>query len=218
MGIATDGDGDRYFFIDEKGEMLPQAILRGIMALIELKENPGVTVAYDIRPGRITRDMIEEYGGRAVVTPVGHSLIKEVMLKEDAVFGGESSGHYMYKFPFGTFEAPMLLTLKLLKFISEQNKPFSEIVAPFKRYHHSGEINLKVSSREEVAEKMRVIEERYKDGEHNHLDGLTVEYPDYWFNLRASNTEPLIRFTLEARDEQTMIGKRDEILNLLKGL
>ncbi|MBI4414699.1 MAG: phosphomannomutase/phosphoglucomutase, partial [Candidatus Kerfeldbacteria bacterium] len=109
LGIAPDGDGDRYFFIDDKGDIIRQEILRGIMAQLALKEHPGATVCYDIRPGRITREMIEEAGGHAVVTPVGHSLIKEVMIRENAVFGGESSGHYFYQFSFGTFEAPIRL-------------------------------------------------------------------------------------------------------------
>jgi phosphomannomutase len=215
LGIATDGDGDRYFFVDEKGEMLPQSILRGIMALIELEENPGATVVYDIRPGRITKDMIDEHGGRAIVAPVGHSLIKELMVKENAIFGGESSGHYAYKLPYGTLEAPLLLVLKLLVFISKQNKPFSEIIAPFKRYYHSGEVNLKVEGREEVEKKIELVKEKYKDGEQNFLDGLTVEYPDFWFNIRASNTEPLLRFALEARSKEVMEAKREEIKQIL---
>ena len=215
LGIAPDGDGDRIFFIDEKGEVLPQAILRGIMAQIELKEHPGATVAYDIRPGRITQDMIDEYHGKAVVTPVGHSLIKEAMIRENAIFGGESSGHYFYKLPYGTFESPVILVLKLLKYLSEQNKPFSEVVAPFKRYASSGEINIHSASREQGAAKIEELKEKYADGKQIFIDGVSVEYPDYWFNLRSSNTEPVIRFTLEARTQGIMEQKRDEIINFL---
>jgi phosphomannomutase len=195
--------------------MIPQAILRGMMALIELREHPGATVAYDIRPGKITRDMIDEFGGKAVVTPVGHSLIKEQMIKQGAIFGGESSGHYFYKRPYGTFETPMILILKLLKFISDSGKPFSEVVAPFKRYAHSGEINIKVASHDEIAAKIAQVKARYADGKQILIDGLTVEYPDFWFNLRGSNTEPLLRFTIEAKDPATMAAKRDEVLALL---
>ena len=212
MGIAPDGDGDRYFFIDEKGETVPQPILRGLMAQIELKENPGATVCYDVRPGRITRDMIEEVGGKAVVTRVGHSLIKETMLKEDAVFGGESSGHYFYKFPYGTFEAPIVLVLKFLLYLSEQNKPLSEVIKPYKRYFHSGEINSDVKDKEA---KMEEIVKKYSDGKLSRLDGITIEYPDYWFNVRASNTEPLLRFALEAKTKELMGKKRDEITKLI---
>lgn len=212
LGIAPDGDGDRYFFIDEKGETVPQPILRGLMAQIELKENPGATVCYDIRPGRITRDMIEEAGGKAVVTRVGHSLIKETMLKEDAVFGGESSGHYFYKFAYGTFEAPIVLVLKFLLYLSEQNKPLSEVIRPYKKYFHSGEINSDVKNKEA---KMEEIAKRYSDGKLSRLDGITIEYSDYWFNVRPSNTEPLLRFALEAKTKELMEKKRDEIVKLI---
>lgn len=213
LGIAPDGDGDRYFFIDNNGEVIRQEILRGIMAQIALKEQPGATVCYDIRPGRITKDMIEEAGGKAVVTKVGHSLIKETMLKENAIFGGESSGHYFYKQPYGTFEMPMMLVLKFLVWLSEQNKPLSEAVAPYKKYFHSGEINSTVA---DVKTKLSEIQERYKDGEISLLDGVTVTYPDFWFNVRGSNTEPLIRLNLEARSKELMEQKRDEVLGVIR--
>lgn len=213
LGIGPDGDGDRYFFIDEKGEIVRQEILRGIMARIALKENPGATVCYDIRPGRITKDMIEEAGGKASVTRVGHSLIKEQMLKENAVFGGESSGHYFYKFMYGTFEAPIVLTLKFLEYLSEQNKPLSEVIAPYQKYFHSGEINTKVP---DVKAKIEKIKQKYSDGQQSFLDGITIEYPDYWFNVRPSNTEPLLRLNLEARSKELMEQKRDEVLSAMK--
>ena len=213
LGIGPDGDGDRYFFIDEKGEIVRQEILRGIMARIALKENPGATVCYDIRPGRITKDMIEEAGGKASVTRVGHSLIKEQMLKENAVFGGESSGHYFYKFMYGTFEAPIVLTLKFLEYLSEQNKPLSEVIAPYQKYFHSGEINTKVP---DVKAKIEEIKQKYSDGQQSFLDGITIEYPDYWFNVRPSNTEPLLRLNLEARSKELMEQKRDEVLSAMK--
>ncbi|MGE5392200.1 MAG: phosphomannomutase/phosphoglucomutase [Candidatus Saccharibacteria bacterium] len=216
LGIAPDGDGDRYFFVTEQGRVLPQAILRGLMAQIELKEHPGAKVAYDIRPGRITRDMIEEFGGQAIVTPVGHSLIKEIMIREDAIFGGESSGHYFYKLPFGTFECPMLLVIKLLKYLSEQGKPFSEVMKPFMRYAHSGEINTKVGTRQEAMSKIEAVKAKYKDGRQIFVDGVTIEYPDYWFNLRTSNTEPVIRLTVEARSQDLMQEKTKELLDLIR--
>ncbi len=212
LGIGPDGDGDRYFFVDEKGEIIRQEILRGIMAQIAIKENPGATVCYDIRPGRITKDLIEEAGGVASVTRVGHSLIKEQMLKEDAVFGGESSGHYFYKFKYGTFEAPIVLTLKFLEYLSKQNKPVSEVVAPYKKYFHSGEINTKVA---DTRLKIEEIKNKYNEGKQSYLDGVTIEYPDYWFNVRASNTEPLLRLNLEAKTKELMEEKRDEVLILM---
>jgi phosphomannomutase len=214
LGIAPDGDGDRIFFFDEKGELLPQAILRGIMAQIELREHPGALVCYDIRPGRITKDMIDQVGGKSIVTAVGHSIIKEAMIKNDAIFGGESSGHYFYKLPYGTFEAPMILVEKFLEYISEQNKPLSEIVAPYKIYFNSGEINTDVGNAEAIQAKIAEIKNKYSDGVQTFIDGLTVEYPDYWFNVRGSNTEPLIRLTVEAKSEEIMEEKLKEVLSL----
>ncbi|MCK5413116.1 MAG: phosphomannomutase/phosphoglucomutase [Candidatus Pacebacteria bacterium] len=213
FGISPDGDGDRYFFVDEKGNSLRQEILRGIMAQIELSDHQGATVCYDIRPGRITKDMIDEMGGKSIITPVGHSLIKEIMIKNDAIFGGESSGHYFYRKSYGTFEMPFVLVAKFLKFLSEKNAPFSEIVKPYKKYFHSGEINFKVDS---VQEKMEEIERIYGDGKIIKLDGVTVEYPDWWFNLRGSNTEPVIRLNLEAKTKEIMEEKVKEVSGVLK--
>lgn len=213
LGIAPDGDGDRYFFVDNKGNNVRQEILRGIMAQIALKEHPGATVCYDARPGRITKDMIDEAGGHAVVTRVGHSLIKQTMLQENAVFGGESSGHYFYKREYGTFEMPMILVLKFLVWLSEQNTSFAEAIKPYQRYFHSGEINSTVP---DVPSKLKEIQERYNDAEINLLDGVTITYPDWWFNVRGSNTEPLIRLNLEARSKELMEQKRDEVLGVIR--
>lgn len=213
FGIAPDGDGDRYFFVDEKGNTLRQEILRGIMAQIELKENPGATVCYDIRPGRITKDMIEKSGGTAIVTKVGHSLIKETMITNDAIFGGESSGHYFYKRPYGTFEMPIIQVAKFLKFLSDKNEVFSEIIKPYQKYFHSGEINFKVQN---VTEKLAEVEKIYKDAEINKLDGLTIEYPDWWFNLRGSNTEPVLRLNMEASSQELMEEKTKELSELIQ--
>jgi len=214
LGIALDGDGDRMFFIDEKGDEVPQSILRGIMAQIALKENPGETVCYDIRPGKITQDMIDEVGGEAVITKVGHSLIKAKMEEVNAVFGGESSGHYFYKFNYGTFDMPLVLLVKFLQYISEQNKPVSEIIKPYKKYFHSGEINSTVEDKEAVMKKLTEI---YNDGEISHLDGVTITFDDYWFNVRPSNTEPKLRLNLEAVSQEIMEKKRDEILKIIRG-
>lgn len=213
LGICPDGDGDRYFFVAEDGQVIRQEILRGIMAQIALKEHPGATVCYDIRPGRITKDMIEEAGGKAVVTMVGHSLIKKTMLDHDAVFGGESSGHYFYKFPYGTFEAPIPFVLKFLAWLSQQGKPASEAIRPYKKYFHSGEINSTVA---DVQAKLEELKKVYADGEQNLLDGVTIEYPDWWCNIRGSNTEPLIRLNLEAKTKELMEEKRDEVLNVIR--
>lgn len=213
FGIAPDGDGDRVFFLDERGERIRPEIIRSVMAQLVLKEHPRGTICCDIRPGRITHDVVREAGGRVVVAKAGSALMKVVMLKEDAVFGGESSGHYFYKFPYGTFEAPMVLVLKLLVWLSEQNKPLSEAIRPYKKYFHSGELNFAVA---DVPSKLKELQERYKDAEINLLDGITIEYPDWWCNVRGSNTEPLVRLDLEARSKALMEQKRDEVTDVIQ--
>jgi phosphomannomutase len=213
LGISTDGDGDRIFFIDDKGEVLEPAMLRGIMAKLFLRENPGAVICYDIRPGKITEDMILENGGAPSVTRVGHSLIKKQMLETGAVFGGESSGHFFVKFPHGVYEAPMVVILKLLQELSETNQSLSDYIKPLKRYFHSGEINFRVENKENV---LSALKEKYADAEINDLDGLTFTYPDFWFNVRASNTESLLRLNLEARKKEIMDEKVKEVSDLIE--
>jgi phosphomannomutase len=215
LGIAADGDGDRVFFMDETGKTIPQQIIRGLLGQIFLRTNPGATICYDIRPGKITPEMITNAGGKAVMTRVGHSLIKATMLEEDAVFGGENSGHMFVKFPFGTYEAPVVIILKLLDEWSHMNKKVSEIIKPYEKYFHSGEINSEV---EDKQGKMKAIADIYKDTakDINWLDGVSIDCEDYWFNIRPSNTEPKLRFTLEAVSLEIMEKKRDEILKIIR--
>lgn len=214
LGIVPDGDGDRYFFVDNEGKIIRQEILRGIMAQIALKEHPGATVGYDIRPGKITLDMILDAGGKPLVTRVGHSLIKEAMIKNNAVFGGESSGHYFYKFSYGTFEAPFAFVLKFLEYISQRNMPVSQIIKPLQKYFHSGEINSIVENKEA---KIAELKAKYQDATNiSTLDGVTIEYPDFWFNVRPSNTENKLRLNLEATSKEVMESKREEVLNLIR--
>lgn len=212
LGIATDGDGDRIFFIDNKGELVEPSIIRGIMAELFLRDNPGSTICYDIRPGKITRDMIEQNGGVPSVTRVGHSLIKKQMLETGAVFGGESSGHFFVKFPYGVFEAPMVVTLKLLQELSEKNISLADYTEPLKKYFHSGEINFKVADKNAVMQKLK---EKFADAEISDLDGLTFEYPDFWFNVRASNTESLLRLNLEGIDNKIVEEKTSKISEII---
>jgi phosphomannomutase len=213
LGIAADGDGDRYFFFDETGTMIPQEILRGLMAEMILRDNPGATIVYDVRPGRITRELIENAGGIPKMAPVGHSLIKESMLESDAPFGGESSGHFFFRLPYGTFEAPIVLVLYVLRWLSEHPTPVSKAIDAYRRYVNSGEINTKLPDRETGIRIMDALKEKYHDAEHHTLDGLTVEYPEFWFNTRLSNTGgATLRLILEARDEETMSRMRDEVL------
>jgi len=213
FGITTDGDGDRIFFVDNEGQTIDQSIIRGILSMIFLKEKPGSKICYDIRPGKITQDLIEENGGVPIVTRVGHSLIKEQTLKEGAYFAGESSGHFFLNMPIGCFEVPVIVILKLLGYFSQSGQTVAETVKPFKRYFHSGEINSVVNDKEEVINNLLA---KYPNGKINRLDGITIEYPDFWFNVRGSNTEPKLRLNLEARTKETMEIRRDEVLEIIR--
>jgi len=214
IGIATDGDGDRIFFADNNGERLDPGITRAILSKLFLREKPGSKIAYDIRPGKITPDTIVENGGIPIVTRVGHSLIKEQAIREGAYFAGESSGHFFLNMEEGCYEIPLIVTLKLLEELSQSNMSFSEYIKPYKRYFHSGEINSKVA---DVKEKINEIKEKYADAEQNDMDGISIEYPDWWFNVRGSNTEPVLRLNLEANTKEMMEKKRDEVLGIIRG-
>ncbi|HBO99925.1 MAG: Phosphomannomutase [Candidatus Uhrbacteria bacterium GW2011_GWF2_41_16] len=213
IGIATDGDGDRIFFVDDQGQVVEPAILRGLLAQIMLRRFPGATVCYDVRPGKVTEDMILEAGGRPLVTRVGHSFMKEQMRKVDAVFGGESSGHFFYRFPIGVFEGPLTVTVHLLQEMTKQRKTLSELVAPYKKYAHSGELNFRVSDKEIVLQQLK---EHFADGVISELDGVTVTYPNFWFNVRASNTESLVRLNVEALNPEVMEEKKKEVVEILE--
>ena len=213
LGIATDGDGDRIFFIDNLGETINPAIIRGLLAQSFLIDKPEAKIGYDVRPGKITTDLILAGGGNPVITRVGHSLIKEQMLKEDIYFAGESSGHFYFNSPLGCFEFPSLMILKLLLLFSTSQLTIAEQVAPYKKYFSSGEINRTVSDKNLIFQQ---ISDKYRDGKITNLDGVSVEYPDFWFNVRGSNTEPKIRLNLEAVTQELMEQKRDEVLTLLK--
>lgn len=213
LGIATDGDGDRIFFVDNTGSIVPQAIIRGILSQAMLKKFPGSTICYDIRPGKITKDMILESGGVPIQTRVGHSLIKEKMREVNAVYGGESSGHFFYKFENGTYEGPVTAAMQVLAAIFESQKSFAEFVAPFKKYIHSGEINFKVDDKIGAMERIKA---HFNDGKLDEMDGISIEYPDFWFNVRPSNTEPILRFALEAVNQETMEKRRDEVKELIE--
>jgi len=213
LGISTDGDGDRIFFIDNKGELIDQAIIRGLLAKLFLLEKPKAKIGFDVRPGKITEDLIKENRGKAIKTRVGHSLIKEQMLKEAIYFSGESSGHFFINMPIGCFEMPSIMILKLLQEFSSKNIPISKQVAPYKKYFHSGEINREVENKEKI---FKLLEKKYKTGKINKLDGITVEYKNFWFNVRGSNTENKMRLNLEAIDKKTMENKRDEVLKIIQ--
>ncbi len=213
LGIATDGDGDRVFFVDDEGKTIPPALVRGLLAKIFLQDKPGSKIAYDARPGRITSDLIKEHGGIPVLTRVGHSLIKEQMLKEGIYFAGESSGHFCINLEIGCMEMPMLMIAKMLVDFSQSGQKISDYLRPYEKYFASGEINSAVADKEAVFARLK---EKYSDGELSELDGLSVTYPDFWFNVRASNTENKFRLNLEAVSREIMEKKRDEVLAVIR--
>jgi phosphomannomutase len=214
LGIATDGDGDRVFFIDNEGELINPFIIRAILSKIFLAQKPGSKIAYDIRPGKITPDTILKYGGVPIVTRVGHSLIKEQAIAQGAYFAGESSGHFFLNMEdLGCFEVPCIVILELLQEFSSSEQSIADQVRPYRKYFNSGEINSVVSDKAAVLQK---LEEKYSDGQINKLDGITIEYPNFWFNVRPSNTEEKLRLNLEAVDKETMEQKRDEVLGVIR--
>lgn len=213
LGIATDGDGDRVFFVDNLGRVINPAIIRGLLAQIFLKDKPGSKICYDVRPGKITVDLIEEAGGIAIPSRVGHSLIKEQMLSENAYFAGESSGHFFLNLEIGCFEMPMIMIGKLLSLFSQSGVSVADFIKPHNRYSHSGEINRAVKDKEAV---FTLLKKNYSDGELSLLDGVSVTYPNFWFNVRGSNTEDKVRLNLEAINDEIMTEKRDELLKLIE--
>lgn len=213
LGIASDGDGDRIFFVDDEGETIDPAILRGLLAKIFLKDKPGSKIGYDVRPGKITPDLISEHGGSPVVTRVGHSLIKEQMIKEDIYFAGESSGHFYLNAEMGCFEYPTIMVLKLLAYFSQIDQPISSYVKQYKKYFNSGEINREVGNKDLVLSK---LEEIFSDADISKLDGISITYPDFWFNVRGSNTEEKVRLNLEGVNEELVKNKTEEILKIIE--
>ena len=213
IGLALDGDADRIFFLDNTGKTVEPAIIRGILSQVFLRTNPGAKICYDIRPGQITIDMIEEAGGVPIVTRVGHSLIKEKAREVDAVFAGESSGHFFLKLPFGIFETPMIMALVILQELSESNKTFADFVKPLYRYAHSGEINSEVKDKQVIFDRLK---EKYGDNLKYDFDGMSFEWEDWWFNVRPSNTENKVRLNLESKTKEIMEEKTKEVLELIR--
>ena len=214
FGVAVDGDCDRCFFIDEKGEYISADIATALLAKVLLKEHPKSHILYDLRSSWATKEVIEENGGTSNVCRVGHAFIKEQMRKEDALFAGELSGHLYFKDSFTT-ESSIIATIMVINLLRNEGKKLSELVAPLHKYYASGEINSKVG---DAKEKMDELEEKYKADAKtvSHLDGIKLEFDDWWFNVRASNTEPLLRLNLEAKTKERMEEKRDEVLDLIR--
>src|SRR5260221_554636 len=189
IGLAPDGDGDRLFFIDEKGQVIPASIITALIAREFLKTNPGALILFDIRYVLTPSKIVEENNGRSLVTKIGHAYITEALTGSGGLFSGESSAHYFYK-ASGNAESQVITILTVLKVLSEEKKPLSEIVEELRRSYESGEINFTVGNAQEI---MNVVTEKYKDGSLDALDGVSISYPQWRVNLRISNTEPLLR-------------------------
>lgn len=214
VGIAWDGDADRCFFIDDRGEFVPGDFVTALLAEQFCRKEPGARIVYDVRASRAVRDRVQAAGGTALMHRVGHAFIKKRMRDENATFGGEVSGHFYFRENWYA-DNGMIPALLVLEMLGIKGQRFSELLAPLReRYHISGEINSKVA---DVAAAMKRIEERYRDGELTRLDGVSVDYPDWHFNVRPSNTEPLLRLNLEAKTPVMMEQKRDEVLEIIRG-
>ena len=217
IGIAWDGDADRCFFIDGSGEFISGDFVTALLAEAFLLKYPGSTIVYDLRASHAVKDMVTQYGGRALMNRVGHAFIKQRMRDEDAVFGGEVTGHYYFR-DFYYADNGLIPALLMLELMSKKNKSLHELLQPFReRYFISGEINTKLASMQDVPKKLAAIEARYTDATIARMDGVSVDYPDWHFNVRPSNTEPLLRLNLEAGSPEMMERKRDEILELIRG-
>ena len=210
--VAFDGDADRCFFVDDTGEFVPGDFVTALFAESLLEKEPGAKVIYDVRASRAVPDTIEHAGGVALVNRVGHAFIKARMRKEDAAFAGEVSGHYYFR-DFSQADSGVVPFLLMLELISKRGR-LSEILAPLRsRYFITGELNTPVP---DVALKLQELKERYADGRVSHLDGISVDFDDWHFNVRPSNTEPLLRLNLEASSEELMERKRDELLEAIR--
>jgi phosphomannomutase len=214
LGIAWDGDADRCFFIDDGGEFVDGDFLTALLARSILSKQPGATILYDVRASRAVPDTVAAAGGTATVNRVGHAFFKSAMREHSAAFGGEVSGHYYFR-DFYCADSGTIPALLVLELLAVEGKPMSELVGEFRsRYFISGEINSEVADQRA---KMEELAERYADAEVGWLDGVSVDYPDWHFNVRPSNTEPLLRLNLESLiSREHMEAKRDEVLGLIR--
>ena len=214
FGVAFDGDADRCFFVDDTGEFVPGDFVTALFAESALAKNPGAKIIYDVRASWAVPEMIERAGGVPLINRVGHAFIKQRMREEGAVFGGEVSGHYYFR-DFSQADSGVVPFLLMLELVSRRGQKLSEILRPFReRYFITGELNTPVP---DVALKLQELKERFgPQGEVSHLDGISVNGEDWHFNVRPSNTEPLLRLNLEARSEELMEEKRDEVLDVIR--
>jgi phosphomannomutase len=215
IGLAFDGDADRCFVVDERGGLVSPSAVTALVAERELRREPGSTVIHNLICSRTVPEVVRENGGTPVRTRVGHSFIKEEMKRTNAVFGGEHSGHFYFR-DFWRADSGMLAALHVLASLGSQDGPLSALLTSYDRYAASGEINTTVADAAATAARVEVAFAGREGVEVDHLDGLTVSAADWWFNLRPSNTEPLLRLNAEAADEATMARVRDEVLAIVR--
>jgi phosphomannomutase len=216
IGIAWDGDADRCFFIDGSGEFISGDFITALLAEAFLMKHPGSTIIYDLRASFAVRDVVAKYGGTSLMNRVGHAFFKRRMRETNGIFGGEVTGHYYFRDNFFADNGfiPALLILELM---SKKGQSLHDLLEPLRaKYFISGEINTKLPSMAAVPGKLDQIASKYADAQQYKLDGLSVEYPDWHFNVRASNTEPLLRLNLEAETPELMAQKRDEVIALIR--
>ena len=216
IGIAWDGDADRCFFIDGAGGFIPGDFVTALLAEAFLLKHPGSTIIYDLRASYAVRDVVARHGGTSLMNRVGHAFFKRRMRETGAIFGGEVTGHYYFRDNFYADNGfiPALLILELM---SKKGQSLRDLLAPLReKYFISGEINTRLSGMDVVPARLDAIAARYADGRQYTLDGLSVEYPDWHFNVRPSNTEPLLRLNLEAVTPELMAARRDEVLALIR--
>ncbi|MCK4385322.1 MAG: phosphomannomutase/phosphoglucomutase [candidate division Zixibacteria bacterium] len=212
LGAAFDGDADRMFLVDEKAEPLGGDMVTALVAKNLLKKEKGVTILYNLICSKAVPQIIEGSGGKAIRTRVGHALIKPQMKKYNAIFGGEHSGHFYFRNNWFA-DSGLIALLVCLELISEENKPLSALVKSIDPYFRTGEINSQVA---DIPKKLEEIEKQYSSGKVDYLDGVTVDFGDWWFNVRPSNTEPLLRLNIEANTKEKLEEKKEELLKLIR--
>jgi phosphomannomutase len=216
IGLAFDGDADRCFVVDERGELVSPSVLTALVAVRELAREPGATIIHNLITSKAVPQIVAEHGGTAVRTRVGHSFIKAVMAEHGAIFGGEHSGHFYFR-EFWFADSGMLAGLHVLAALGGQDRPLSELLAQYSRYVASGEINSEVADTAATTARVRQVFQAQPGTTADELDGLTITSEDWWFNLRPSNTEPLLRLNVEAKDPATLAKVTDDVLRIVRG-
>ncbi|ACZ38790.1 phosphomannomutase/phosphoglucomutase [Sphaerobacter thermophilus] len=212
LGIAFDGDADRMFILDEHGQFVGGDMITALVSKSLLRKHPGASIVYNLICSRAVPETIEREGGKAIRSRVGHSFIKAKMREHDAIFGGEHSGHFYFRDNWYA-DSGIIAALTVIELLSQEGVTMSEALKPLDQYYRSGEINSEVADQQAV---LRRLESRFSDGQLDYLDGLTVNYPDWWFNVRPSNTQPLLRLNVEANDPALLEEKTQAVLSVIR--